>query len=130
MPLISIILVLLALVALAKLIDAKVPALDGLKTLLSIVLALIAVGVLLWAINTYIPMAESIKAILNIVVVIASCVWVLKAVGLWDWTVRLWNKFWYGLKRRRTEPPLVGAGLPESGSQRAKQSAATSVPHS
>jgi hypothetical protein len=34
-------------------------------------------------INVYIPMAGSIKAILNVVVVVAVCVWVLKAAGLW-----------------------------------------------
>jgi hypothetical protein len=38
----------------------------------------------LWLINSYIPMASSIKTILNVVVVVAVCVWVLQAVGLWD----------------------------------------------
>ena len=51
--------------------------------LIYIVLVLIVVGMALWLINTYIPMARSIKTILNAVVVIAVCVWVLKAVGLW-----------------------------------------------
>lgn len=51
--------------------------------LMYIVLVLIVVGMALWLINTYIPMAGSIKTILNVVVVIAVCVWVLKAVGLW-----------------------------------------------
>jgi predicted membrane protein len=51
--------------------------------LVYIVLALIVVGMVLWLINTYIPMAGSIKTILNVVVVIAVCVWVLQAVGLW-----------------------------------------------
>jgi predicted membrane protein len=51
--------------------------------LVYIVLVLILVGMGLWLINTYIPMAGSIKTILNAVVVIAVCVWVLKAVGLW-----------------------------------------------
>jgi len=51
--------------------------------LINIVLVLIVVGIALWLINAYIPMAGSIKAILNAVVVIAVCVWVLKAVGLW-----------------------------------------------
>ena len=41
------------------------------------------VGILLWLINTYVPMAGSIKTILNVVVVIAVCVWVLQAFGLW-----------------------------------------------
>jgi predicted membrane protein len=51
--------------------------------LISIVITLIVIGVALWLINTYIPMASSIKTILNAVVVVAVCVWVLKAVGLW-----------------------------------------------
>ena len=51
--------------------------------LLNIVVALIVVGVALWLINRFIPMASSIKTILNVVVVVAVCVWVLQAVGLW-----------------------------------------------
>jgi predicted membrane protein len=51
--------------------------------LVYIVLVLIVVGMALWLINTYIPMARSIQTILNVVVVIAVCVWVLKALGLW-----------------------------------------------
>ena len=51
--------------------------------LLSIVVALIVVGVALWLINSYVPMASSIKTILNVVVVVAVCVWVLQAAGLW-----------------------------------------------
>jgi predicted membrane protein len=51
--------------------------------LLSIVVALIVVGVGLWLINNYIPMASSIKTILNVVVVVAVCVWVLQATGMW-----------------------------------------------
>jgi hypothetical protein len=34
-------------------------------------------------INRFIPMASSINTILNVVVVVAVCVWVLQAVGLW-----------------------------------------------
>jgi predicted membrane protein len=51
--------------------------------LLNLVIALIVVGVALYLINRYIPMASSIKTILNIVVVVAVCIWVLQAVGLW-----------------------------------------------
>ena len=51
--------------------------------LIYIAVGLIVVGMALWLINTYIPMAGSIKAILNAVVVIAVCVWLLKAFGLW-----------------------------------------------
>ena len=52
--------------------------------LLNIVIVLVVVGVALYLINRYIPMASSIKSILNIVVVVAVCVWLLQAVGLWD----------------------------------------------
>ena len=51
--------------------------------LMNIVIALIVVGVGLWLINRFIPMASSIKTILNVVVVVAVCVWVLQAMGLW-----------------------------------------------
>ena len=51
--------------------------------LIYMVLVLIIVGMALWLVNAYIPMAGSIKTILNVVVVIAVCVWVLKAAGLW-----------------------------------------------
>jgi predicted membrane protein len=52
--------------------------------LVNLVIVLIVVGVALYLINRYIPMASSIKSILNIVVVVAVCVWVLQAVGLWS----------------------------------------------
>jgi predicted membrane protein len=52
--------------------------------LIHLVLVLIVVGMALWLINRYIPMASSIKTILNVVVVVAVCVYVLQAVGLWD----------------------------------------------
>jgi predicted membrane protein len=51
--------------------------------LLNLVVALIIVGVALYLINRYIPMASSIKTIMNVVVVVAVCVWVLQATGLW-----------------------------------------------
>jgi len=51
--------------------------------LINVVFVLIVVGVGLWLINRFIPMAASIKTILNAVVVIAVCVWLLKAIGLW-----------------------------------------------
>jgi hypothetical protein len=52
--------------------------------LLNLVVVLVVVGVALYLINRYIPMASSIKTILNIVVVVAVCIWLLQAVGLWD----------------------------------------------
>jgi hypothetical protein len=50
--------------------------------LVTIVLILIAVGVLLWLVNTYIPMDSKIKGILNAVVVIAVVIWLLQIFGL------------------------------------------------
>ncbi len=52
--------------------------------LINLVFALIVVGVALWLINRFIPMASSIKTILNVVVVVAVCVWVLQATGMWS----------------------------------------------
>ena len=52
--------------------------------LINLVVVLIVVGMALYLINRYIPMASSIKTILNVVVVVAVCVWVLQAVGLWS----------------------------------------------
>jgi predicted membrane protein len=51
--------------------------------LINLVIPLIIVGFALWLINRFIPMASSIKTILNVVVVVAVCVWVLQATGLW-----------------------------------------------
>ena len=51
--------------------------------LIDLVVALIVVGVALYLINRFIPMASSIKTILNVVVVVAVCVWILQATGLW-----------------------------------------------
>jgi Ca2+/H+ antiporter len=59
---------------------------------LNVVLALIVVGIGLWLIDTYIPMAGAIKSILNIVVVVATCVFVLQALGLWNQVVRIEEK--------------------------------------
>lgn len=69
------------------------PPASRIRLVINIVLALIVVGVVLWMINTWVPMAGSIKAILNFVVVIATCVLVLQAVGIWSCIVRLWNNF-------------------------------------
>lgn len=52
--------------------------------LVTVVLILVAVGVVLWLINTYIPMQGTIKGILNAVVVIAVVIWLLQIFGLLD----------------------------------------------
>jgi hypothetical protein len=75
------------------LINGYIPIPAGrLKTVLNVVLGLIVVGICLWLINTYIPMAGVIKVILNIVVVVATCVGVLQAFGLWDSVLNSWRK--------------------------------------
>ncbi|HZK41027.1 MAG TPA: Thivi_2564 family membrane protein [Atribacterota bacterium] len=50
--------------------------------LISLLVVLIAVGVILWLINTYIPMDAKIKKILNAVVVIVVILWLLQAFGI------------------------------------------------
>ena len=50
--------------------------------LISLLVVLIAVGVILWLINTYIPMDAKIKSILNVVVVIVVILWLLQAFGI------------------------------------------------
>jgi len=52
--------------------------------LINLLIPLIVVGVVLWLINNYIPMASSIKTIINAVVVVAVCIWILQATGLWS----------------------------------------------
>jgi hypothetical protein len=51
--------------------------------LVNLVVVLIIVGVALYLINRYIPMQSAIKSILNIVVIVAVCVWLLQATGMW-----------------------------------------------
>jgi VIT1/CCC1 family predicted Fe2+/Mn2+ transporter len=51
--------------------------------ILTVVLVLIAVGVVLWLINRYIPMQSTIKNLLNAVVVIVVVIWLLKIFGVW-----------------------------------------------
>jgi hypothetical protein len=75
----------------AWLINGYIRVPISIKPIINIVLMLIIVGIALWLINTYIPMAGSIRAILNLVVVIATCVCVLRAFGLWNAVVRMWD---------------------------------------
>jgi len=91
MPLLYLVLTLLLVGIIAWLINTYRPMPASIRGILNVVLALIVVGMALWLINTYVPMAGSIKAILNIVVVVATCVGVLQAVGLWGDVVRIWN---------------------------------------
>src|SRR5580658_4594193 len=91
MALLDVVLALIVVVVAAWLIRTQLPEEGSSKTIVNVVLALLVVGMLLWLINTYVPMAGSIKAILNIVVVVATCVGVLQAVGLWSQVVRLWG---------------------------------------
>jgi predicted membrane protein len=93
MPLLQLALALMVVALVGWLANTIVPVPGNIKPILNVVLALIVVGIALQLINTYIPMAGSIKAILNAVVVVATCIGVLKAVGLWDRVVRMWNSF-------------------------------------
>lgn len=68
------------------------------RRVLNVVLMLIIVGVALWTIDTYVPMAPGIRAILNIVVLVATCVGVLQAFGIW----RAFVKFWADVRENIT----------------------------
>ncbi len=50
--------------------------------ILSLILVLVAVGGGLWLINNYIPMDGKIKSILNAVVVIGVIIWLLQVFGI------------------------------------------------
>jgi undecaprenyl pyrophosphate phosphatase UppP len=91
MPLLYIVVALIVVAIIAWLSNAYIPVAPGAKAIVNAVLALIVVGIALWLINTYVPMAGSIKVILNLVVVAATCVGVLRALGLWSGVVRLWS---------------------------------------
>jgi hypothetical protein len=93
MPFIYAVIVLLLVLGVAWLSKTYIPMPDGIRPVVDVVLALIVVGMVMYFINTYIPMAGAIRAILNIVVFLATCVGVLKALDLWDSTVRLWSGF-------------------------------------
>src|ERR1700682_1551839 len=91
MTLLYLVLALTLVTLVAWLVHKYVPMPTNMKTIVNVVLSLLVVGMVLWLINTYVPMAGSIKAILNIFVVVATCVGVLQAVGLWSQVVRLWG---------------------------------------
>src|SRR5258708_3802295 len=93
MPLLDLVLALAVVAIIAWLINSYVPVEENIRPIANVVLGLLVVGMALWLINSYVPMAGSIKTILNIVVVVASCVKVLQAVGLWSEIVRLWSSF-------------------------------------
>lgn len=93
MPFIYLLVALIAVAIIARITNTNKSVPENWRGVMNVVLGLIVVGMVLWLINTYIPMAGSIKAILNIVVVVATCVRVLQAVGLWSGAVKLWNDF-------------------------------------
>ena len=100
-PLESSIIAIIVVLAILWLINSQFSTPSKIKSVVNVVLALIVVGVVLWMINTYIPMAGSIRGILNIVVVVATCVFVLQALGLWGDVVRLWARFKVWASSRR-----------------------------
>ena len=93
MPLLYLAIALASVAILAWILNAFIPLPQSMKKIINVVLALLVVGMALWLINSYVPMAGSIQAILNIVVVIATCVGVLQAFGLWSDIVSLWHGF-------------------------------------
>lgn len=50
--------------------------------LLTVLLVLVAVGVILWLVNKYIPMNGTIKTILNVVIIGITIYWLLKGLGI------------------------------------------------
>ncbi len=97
MALLYVVLALIVVAVAAWLLKSQLPTEGSIKTIVNVVLALLVVGIVLWLINSYVPMAASIKAILNIVVVVATCVGVLQAVGLWGQVVSAWSRLTYRL---------------------------------
>jgi len=86
-------LAMIAVIAVGWLFNTLIRVPGNVKSIVNVVLALILVGIALELVNVYIPMAGSIKVILNIVVVVATCIKVFQAVGLWDPVVRMWSSF-------------------------------------
>jgi hypothetical protein len=50
--------------------------------LVTLIIVLVAIGVLMWAINTYVPMSAGMKKLLNIAVVVVVVLWLLKLAGI------------------------------------------------
>src|ERR1700730_5009625 len=109
MPILSLVSALIAVAAVAWILNTFVPLPKNIKSIINIVLALIVVGIALWLINTYVPMAGSIKAILNILVVLATCVRVLQGVGLWGRVLRIWSKTRHHAFHHEPDPNGTGA---------------------
>jgi hypothetical protein len=112
------------------LINGFIPIPAGrIKTLLNVVLGLIVVGIGLWLINAYVPMAGIIKGILNIVVVIATCVGVLQAFGLWEPVVNMARKIrnhrWTHPEQDQ-QPAIEKAATEEAATERAAREKASS----
>jgi len=57
--------------------------------LITVALVIVAVGVIAWLVNTYIPMEAMMKRVFNIVVVVATCIWLMKVFGLWDYLAKV-----------------------------------------
>lgn len=91
MPLLDLVSALVVVAIIGWVVNTRLSVAGSIKSVVNVVMALLVVGIVLWLINTYIPMAGSIKAILNVVVVVATCVGVLQAVGLWGEVVKLWG---------------------------------------
>lgn len=104
MPVLSSVLALILAGMVLYLLNTRLPMPGNIQKVTNVVLGLIVVGVLLFLINTYIPMAGSIKAILNIVVVLATCVMVLQALGLWNGVVRFSDRMRHKAETEMEKP--------------------------
>lgn len=51
--------------------------------MISILVTLVVIGVLLYLANTVLPMDANIKKIVNVIVLLAVCVWLLGAFGIY-----------------------------------------------
>ncbi len=91
MALIDILVALVVIALIAWLTNTRLSLPSNAKGVVNVVLGLIVVGILLWLVNTYVPMAGSIRGLLNIVVVVACCIWVLRAFGVWNQIVKGWH---------------------------------------
>src|ERR1700722_19330720 len=91
----------------ARFVNANAEIPGEIKRVVNLVVALIVVGIALWLINTFIPMAQSIKTILNIVVVVATCVFVLQVLGIWNQVVSGCKRMWARMTAPRPPEPRL-----------------------
>jgi|ERR1700735_5530366 predicted membrane protein len=109
---ICLLIALIVVALIARFVNSSAGVPGDIKRVVNLVVALIIVGIALWLINTFIPMAQSIKTILNIVVVVATCVFVLQALGVWNQVVKTSKDMWAHMTAPR--PPEPADKAPEN----------------